>query len=162
MLWLLLLSIIAVGWLNELLIPANSSAISGLKVPFTGLSDWGKKAGKLYKVEVLEMNGKSVRRAINLSCYFTSRPYTESKPILEKRLKEEMREGKQEEARGEEASEEETSAAASSTQPFLNREAAESRKQQQTKKRAVQYNEDVWLKRKISGKCIVIIGLAAS
>ena len=49
-------------------------------------------------------------------------------------------------ARGEEASEEETSAAASSTQPFLNREAAESRKQQQTKKRAVQYNEDVWLK----------------
>ena len=91
MLWLLLLSIIAVGWLNELLIPANSSAISGLKVPFTGLSYWGKKAGKLYKVEVLEMNGKSVRRAINLSCYFTLRPYTESKPILEKRLKEEMR-----------------------------------------------------------------------
>ena len=88
MLWLLLLSIIAVGWLNELLIPANSSAISGLKVPFTGLSYWGKKAGKLYEVEVLEMNGKSVRRAINLSCYFTLRPYTESKPILEKRLKE--------------------------------------------------------------------------
>ena len=170
MLWLLVewddlrLSIIPAGWLKEPLIPANSSAVSGLKVPFMGLSYWGKKAGKLYKVKVLEMNGKSVRRVINLSCYFTLRPYTESKPILEKRLKEEMREGKQEEARGEEASEEETSAAASSTQPFLNREAVESRKQKQTKKRAatVHYNEDIWLKRKISGKCIVINGHAAS
>ena len=61
MLWLLLLSIIVVSWLNELLIPANSSAISGLKVPFTGSSYWGNKAGKLYKVKVLEMNRKSVR-----------------------------------------------------------------------------------------------------
>ena len=73
---------------KEPLIPSNSSAVSGLKVPFTGSSYWGKKAGKLYKVKFLEMNGKSVRRVINLSCYFTSRPYTESKPILEKRLKE--------------------------------------------------------------------------
>ena len=89
MLWLLLLSLIPAGWLNELLIPTNTSAVSGLKVPFTGLSYWGKKSGKLYKVKVLVMNGKSVRRVINLSCYFTSRPYyTESKPILEKRLKE--------------------------------------------------------------------------
>ena len=100
MLWLLVewddlrVSIIPAGWLKEPLIPANSSAISGLKVPFMGLSYWGKKAGKLYKVKVLEMNGKSVRQVINLSYYFTSRPYTESKPILEKRLKEEMREGK--------------------------------------------------------------------
>ena len=112
------------------------------KVPFTGSSYWGKKAGKLYKVKVLEMNGKSVRRVINLSCYFTSRPYTKSKPILEKRLKEAMNEeeGEEEEARGEEVSKEETSAAASSTQPFLNREAAEAERESRQKREQRKYS----------------------
>ena len=48
--------------------------------------------------------------------------------------------------------------------PLLHREAAESQKRKQAKKRAakVQYNKDIWLKQKIGGKCIIIIGLAAS
>ena len=90
MLWLLVewddlrLSIIPAGWLKEPLIPANSSALSGLKVPFTGSSYWGKKAGKLYKVKVLEMNSKPVRRAINLSCYFYFAPLYRVKTNLRK------------------------------------------------------------------------------